>query len=435
MEGVPSLVQQRAHVAGDAGGVHEDEWPLARREAGAEPARPLARAAFEIEQPLVDHRPELGAEDRVDLGEDRPGASGELANAVVGLQRRPAQRILPGVPRSQRVDAHLLLAPFQPATDRRHDGLLDGVVPRATVVGGVAVAVLGLEDVIEIRLVAGVAGGLLSQPELGVEDVRQRLALLDVGLELEPECLLAHVGVLVEQVLRQPRDGNLLTLPVDRHAAGDLAVGRVVALQLALQRHVLLAEEIPIRAHFSQRHVKIVAGVAGVEQLVGETDRRLVALRSDVLREPQERRFLLGVGRVDGVGDVGAGTRLHQRGFERGPLGQPRFDPGRVIGVERSLGEGGVPGGDIVPRGVGEGGGGGWGLDHEVLLLARRGAARSVSRSPWYGIGVSGPASAPSNPRRSRGRPAGSARGDRRRSGRSRTARRSRRRLRCGWRR
>src|SRR5690554_4686478 len=119
VEGVPGLVQQRAHVASDAGGVHEDERSLAGREAGAEPAGSLAGAALEIEELLVDHRPELIAERRIDLGEDRSRPASQLVHAVVKPQRWPAERILPGVPRSQRVDAHLLPALGQPASYRR----------------------------------------------------------------------------------------------------------------------------------------------------------------------------------------------------------------------------------------------------------------------------------------------------------------------------
>ena len=160
----------------------------------------------------------------------------------------------------------------------------------------------------------------------------ERAAVGQVALHDAPPDGLACGPVRLLQAAGGLGQGLLLALPLDGHAAHDLVVLVAQQRQLALQRHVLGAEDLGLVAEAAQQQRRVVARlVAGHgQQLLLQ---RLLGHPGLGLDHPHEvLEALLGrrVGRVFGDLPVDLRASLLQHGGQPAPLAQPAIGRGPV---------------------------------------------------------------------------------------------------------
>ena len=90
-------------------------------------------------------------------------------------------------------------------------------------------ATLGKAELLDVHVVpkvgeAGIPRDLLAEAVLLVEQLRQLVAVIDVGLAVQPPGHLAGGAIGIEHEGAQPRERQLLAIPVGGEAARDLLV-------------------------------------------------------------------------------------------------------------------------------------------------------------------------------------------------------------------
>ena len=319
------------------------------RQRVAESAWGLALAVVEVQKARLRHALEVAAEVGIDVLVDGSGVGDEVVDPLVRLQGRAALGVDPQVPRPQPVQAQVLALAIQQSPGHGQDRLLDGLVEPEAVLGRVVETVLLAVRVIAEVSKARVPGDLLPQVVHPVEQTRDGVAPLDVGLELVAERALAHRAVVDLQVRPHLLGRLLRAVPVDGHRPDHLGpLGRQLR-QLREQRHVGFAEQFHLVAEAPHGCLEVRRHVAELDEPALQPDALLVGLRPDVALEPQARRLALGVGGVAHVREVGQGRGLGEHRLELGPVGEPLLDIAVVHRPGRQLL---VVGHDVPPRGV-----------------------------------------------------------------------------------
>jgi hypothetical protein len=147
---------------------------------------------------LLPHDAELLAEDRIDFREDGLDAGDEFIDRVIGFEGSLAVRIDSDIPRAQGGESHGGSTLLQAAANCGEHGLRDGIMEGDAIIRRVVEAMQGGERVVAEVGKPGVVGDLLPLLELGIEDVSQLIALVDVWLKLKPEGTLAEIAVGIE---------------------------------------------------------------------------------------------------------------------------------------------------------------------------------------------------------------------------------------------
>ena len=131
-------------------------------------------------------------------------------------------------------------AAFLQALDCRRDSLLDCIVEAEAIVRRVVKPVLLAMGVVAEVLKTRIAGDVLAQVVHAVEEIRQRIALVDVRLEHLAERSLANLAVVVLQKRRHLRWRLLLAVPVHGHGADHLRPLRRQLREIGVERHVVV---------------------------------------------------------------------------------------------------------------------------------------------------------------------------------------------------
>ena len=239
--------------------------------------------------------------------------------------------------------------PLEQSVDGRLDRHLDSLVKPEAVIGRVVEAVLLAVRIVAKVVEARVLRDLLAKVVHAVEEVGQRVALLDVGLEHRAKGALADAPVVALQVGNHLGRRLLFAVPVDGHGADRLRPAGGELGQLGEQRYVGFAEKLHLVAEAPHHGLEPWPDIAELDQSPLEPCALLVGLRVDLAAESQARRLEPHVGRVAGVGEVRQRRRLGKQRFELRPVGEPHLDVGSI---KRAIGQLFVIWRDVLPGGV-----------------------------------------------------------------------------------
>ena len=227
--------------------------------------------------------------------------------------------------------------------------MLDCIVEAEAVVRRVVKPVLLAMGVVAEVLKTRIAGDVLAQVVHAVEEIRQRIALVDVRLEHLAERSLANLAVVVLQKRRHLRWRLLLAVPVHGHGADHLRPLRRQLREIGVEGHIRRGEELHLVAKSLHGRLQPRPDVIEVDQALLQLRPLLLGLGCDLAAEPQLRFLALGVRGIACISEARQRGGFRHQGLQHRPVLQPGLDVGPIQRPRRELF---VIGEDVAPARV-----------------------------------------------------------------------------------